>query len=91
MKYIKVKWIHQSNGDPIDLYGEIGDDMYEVRKVEVFGDGSLGYADEKNQSKDTILGGIPISYEEIKSQPEFRLTEIAKEEFEVLWNKAIGN
>ena len=89
MKYIKVNWIHESKEDPVYLYSEIGDDMFEVRKVEVFPDGSYGYADKDNFTKDTQLGDqIFPSFEEINTQPEFKLVEISKEEFEQVWSRA---
>ena len=46
MKYIKVHWIHDFADEPEMLYSEIDSHDNEVRKVEVFKDGSMGYAKE---------------------------------------------
>jgi hypothetical protein len=45
MIYIKVRWKHDDPNNPILLYGEMDDERWEVRKVEVFPNGSFGYAD----------------------------------------------
>ena len=44
MKYLKVRWIHESATDPVELYSEIDDQGWEVRKVEVFPNGTMGFA-----------------------------------------------
>lgn len=44
MTYIKVKWIHEFVDEPIWLYGELNDEMGELRKIEIFPNGELGYA-----------------------------------------------
>ncbi len=89
MKYIKVKWIHNSKEDPIDLYSELDDHRFEVRKVEIFPDGSYGYADGKNNTKNTVLGDQEVPpFEEVNSRPEFKLKEINQEEFEDMWKTA---
>jgi len=42
MTYLKVKWIHSHPDAPVLLYSELDRERWEVRKVEVFRDGSLG-------------------------------------------------
>ncbi len=89
MKYIKVNWIHETKEDPVWIYAELGDDMFEVRKVEAFPDGSYGYADKDNSAKDTYLGDQATPpFEEIHADPGFKLVEISKDEFEQVWAKA---
>ncbi len=89
MEYIKIKWIHESKDFPIDLYSEIDSDRFEVRKVEVFPDGSLGYADAKDSSKDTKLGDVAMPpLDKLNSDPEFKASVISKDEFEEIWLKA---
>jgi hypothetical protein len=41
---------------PVVLYSELDDNRFEVRKVEVFRDGRLGYADAVRSSGGTGLG-----------------------------------
>ena len=89
MKYIKVNWKHDSPEYPVILYSEIGDDRYEVRKVDIFPNGSYGYADGKNDTENTFLGVKPTPpFEVVNSNPEFELVEISKEEFEEIWSKS---
>jgi hypothetical protein len=35
MHYIKVFWKHQHRDEPVELYSELDDGRWEVRKVEV--------------------------------------------------------
>jgi hypothetical protein len=90
MPYIKVDWKHEHSDFPIQLYSELDDARWEVRKVEVFRDESLGYADRVESRKPTFLGLKPIPpLSEIATNPEFEPTEIAKDEFEEIWSKAL--
>jgi hypothetical protein len=90
MHYIKVEWFHENSRFPILLYSELNDGRWEVRKVEVFRDGSLGYASCCGSQGATILGLEPIPpLADIKSSPEFKPAEIAKDEFEEIWRRAI--
>ncbi|MEM1166282.1 MAG: hypothetical protein AAGI30_08330 [Planctomycetota bacterium] len=56
MKYIKVVWKHECPDDPIWLYSEIDDKLWEVRKVEKFGDGRCGYASKQVDLASPRLG-----------------------------------
>lgn len=86
MKYIKVKWIHSNPEDPTTLYSELDTDQYEVRKVEEFLSGELGYASRSCHTKETELGLIDIpSIAEINQSSEFKAVKITKEEFERIW------
>jgi len=89
MKYIKVKWTHSKpNEYPSILYSELDDELWEVRKVEMFGDGHQGYASDAESLGDTELGIEPLPpLAEIASDPQFELIEITKEEFEEVWSK----
>jgi hypothetical protein len=90
MLYIKVKWKHEHRDEPVLLYSELDDARWEVRKVEAFRDGTLGYASIFEEQKGTFLGLVEVpSFAEIESDPEFEPTEIAKEEFEEVWRRAI--
>ena len=88
MRYIAVQWHHNLPDEPIDLYSEIDDDRWEVRKVEIYRDGRIGYADSSEQRGDTRLGEVPIpSLDEIESDPEFTPREITAAEFDGIWAK----
>jgi hypothetical protein len=60
MKYLLVQWIHSFPDEPVTLYSELDDDRWERRKIEVFRDGSVGFADSRRQSRTTKLSiGAP--------------------------------
>jgi hypothetical protein len=89
MRYIKVIWKHQQRDDPIRLYSELNDESWEVRKVEVFRDGFLGYASRSESRGSTFLGLVPVPpLAEIAADPEFEPKEIEKGEFDEMWLKA---
>lgn len=83
-KYIKVDWKQNSPEYPIIIYSEIDDNSYETRKLEIFSNGDVGYADSKTDiNAKTVLSDQPVpDFEEIKKSPEFELFEITKEDFE---------
>lgn len=86
MKYIRVKWIHSLPNEPITLFSELDDGRYEVRKLEIFRDGSVGRASEEASAGQTVLGEVPIpSIDEINSDPQFKAEEITQSEFEAVW------
>ena len=93
MQYIKVKWLHNLSDEPIILYSEIDTFFWEIRKIEVFPNGDLGYASKSLcSSKKTRLGIEPLPpLDEIASDPVFELEHISKQEFEDLWTKALSN
>ncbi|MGV9323774.1 DUF6881 domain-containing protein [Streptosporangium sandarakinum] len=87
--YLQVKWRHHFTEEPIELYSEIDDDGYEVRKVQVFRDGRKEWADADTETVMTGLSEVPVgALEEITSQAEFSASTITKEEFEHLWIQA---
>jgi len=89
MKYIRVTWKHDNPEDPIDLYSEIDENSWEIRKVEVFSDGRMGYSDRSDHSESTRLGLAPVpGVEEIAKDPEFAPIEINRSEFERHWEAA---
>ena len=90
MKYIRVSWKHENLDTPILLYSELDGDRWEIRKVEVFRDGTLGYADRSTSKGDTFLGLEPIPpLAQIGLDPQFGPEEITKDEFDEIWLRAI--
>jgi hypothetical protein len=74
------------------MYSEIDDDGWEVRKVEVFRDGSHGWADCSASTRDTGLGDIAIGgLAEINSQKCFEASRISAEDFENIWTLAVSS
>ena len=89
--YVKVCWDHDCADDPVELFSELGEDRYEIRKVEVYRDGRTAWADAGRETDSTGLGQLPFPcLEEIGSQPEFSAEEITAAEFEAVWARARG-
>ena len=89
MLYQKVLWKHSDPKYPTVLFSEIDDEMWEVRKVEVFSDGTMHFADGIRTSGDTVLSDqrLPSVYE-ISKDPEFEAEEISQTKFEEVWIKS---
>lgn len=86
MKYIDVLWKHEFSWEPVRLISEIDAKGYEVRKLEFFRNGRVGYAEPERSTTGTELGDVPVPpLEEINSDPQFEGVEIAGDEFEELW------
>jgi len=86
MRYIAVEWLHDYPDEPILFYSELDEDRWELRKVEVFRDGTQHFADALHETDQTALSSEPIpSLEEIASDPEFNPKEISQAEFEIVW------
>jgi hypothetical protein len=90
MEYLVVEWRHNLPDMPIEMYSELDGQRMEVRKVEVFKGGNLGYASEGVSRLSTQLGieSVP-SLQEIASAPEFKPRISNAAEFEKMWNVAI--
>jgi hypothetical protein len=86
MRYIRVKWIHSHPDEPVLMYSELDDAGWEIRKVEVFPNGSVGFASLTEATPSTRLSIEPLpSLDEIASDPQFEPVEITKDEFEKVW------
>lgn len=85
--YIAVQWVHndpREAGEPVILYSELDEHRWETRKVWVWADGSVGWADADHEVE-TFLGEVPMgSIDEIESR-DFHAREISAEEFEAVW------
>lgn len=88
MTYIKVRWKHSNAEYPVVLYSELDNARWEVRKVEIFSDGRIGFASAAESAGSTGLGETPIPpLAEIASDPQFEPVEIVEQEFEEVWAK----
>lgn len=86
MTYIRVAWLHDLIDEPVTLYSELDADRFEVRKVEVFRDGSCGYASASECAGGTDLGDVAApGIEELNRMGEFEAVEITPAEFESEW------
>lgn len=89
MKYVKVKWEHEPNQYPKFMYSELSNSNHETRKVEVFCDGSYGFAEEGKNKGSTVLGELPLpTLDDINRDTQFLAENISKVEFEEVWCKA---
>ena len=83
MTYILVTWHHDNPDYPVELYSELDDERFEVRKVECFRDGRRCFADAAGHSGNTTLGTAPVPpLNEIASDRQFTAREITKEVFD---------
>ncbi len=91
VKYLKVQWIHNFDDEPVMLYSEIDINRNEVRKIEIYKDGTVGYADKVSEYNGSLLSELPMpTLREIASDSQFRPKEILKHEFEEMWTKALS-
>lgn len=84
---IDVAWKHVFEAEPVRLVSVLDRNRHEVRKLEFFRDGRVGFADEARSSHGTELGTVPVPpLVEINADPEFDGRAITLEDFETLWS-----
>jgi hypothetical protein len=89
MKYLRVRWVHEHEDEPIELLSEIDQGGFEVRKVEIYRDGHRDYAEESRSTGTTMLGENALpSLEDIAAQAEFMPEYIDAATFERAWRQA---
>ena len=87
MNFIKIYTKNPLPDEPMWVYIEIDEQRYEIRKVEIFADHGVSYAEENEETGDTWLSPLPLGdLAEINANPEFAATEIAQEEFDRVWD-----
>lgn len=88
--YIDLTWLHDSDQYPYRIVFEINKDRYEIRKLEFYCSGEVGFADLQHNSI-TKLGEhkVPALFK-ITSQRDFEGKTISKRQFEKLWWKHVG-
>jgi hypothetical protein len=87
--YLNVEWTHSFSDKPLLLYSELDRERWELRKVEIFPDGTMGYAGPGVAVRGTELGQRPVpSFEQIAADPQFEPTVITGPEFQAVWAKA---
>ena len=89
MMYLKVRWLQDSPDYPTLLYSELDADLWEVRKVDVYADGRMDFADGTEETGSTGLSTEPVPpIEEIAAIPELEPAIVSAEEFEAVWKMA---
>lgn len=89
MRYVKVTWHHDFDDEPVEYFHEVSDDNWETRRVQVYRDGHLEWADGTHETATAGVAEIPIApIEEIAAQPEFDAEEITQHQFERQWSQA---
>ena len=87
--YFACRWQHDLPDEPVELYGELDEQRWQLRKVEVFRDGRtviLGPNDIEQGA--TALDEAPVPpFSEIAADPQFEPREITAEEFEAIWRR----
>jgi hypothetical protein len=84
--YIRVRWLHNHPDYPVELWSELDAERFEVRKVEFWRDGRVGFASREREVGGTVLGTVPVpSLAEIAADPEFEPQQISELEFEKCW------
>jgi len=91
--YIRCRWKHDFQAEPIDIWSEITNEGYEERKLEYFRDGTIGYASSEKTTKattGTILADQKLpSIDESANDPEFELEQVTKADFEARWTAVL--
>ena len=88
-QHLLVEWLHTAPEEPIRLYYELDLKRRELRKVEEYRDGTLHSADASHGQGNTFLAWEPHpSVAEIQTDPQFRVSELAAQEFEQIWQQA---
>lgn len=94
MKYYKIqvkeKHEHPNPMDLIYIYGEIDDDLWETRRVEIYKDGSYRYTDGEKKVGEICLAENKADDELLNvnaddEQAYIHIDYIAKDEFEKMW------
>lgn len=87
---MKVEWIHDFLEEPYLIYGELCDDLEEIRKVEIYKSGDIGYVKRNGDKYHAYTAEMNWSKkDEIEKDPQFKVEVISKTEFEKMWDKAI--
>ena len=86
LTYIRVRWLHSLPDEPVELWSELDADRRELRKVEIWADGQIGYASADSESGGTKLGERSVpSLEDIAADAQFRPEVISQLCFEDCW------
>lgn len=86
MKYLVVEAHNQPDDIPLKSYHQLDASESETRKIEIFKDGSIGWAYENVEVHSTRLAQeLFPTIAEIAEDADFSPKEITSEEFENAW------
>jgi hypothetical protein len=89
--YLRVRWNHSSPDDPVDLWSELTSDRQEIRKVEIWANGQIGYAGPHGDHGGTRIGEEALpTFDEIAADPQFRPQVVSAAAFEDCWTHAVA-
>lgn len=92
MKYMRTELRETEKGLPRLIFSEIEDNGIELRKIEIYDDGMIGYAFDKIEVGKTALADQIIpTVEEINKDDDIIASYLEREEFEKIWNKYVSN
>lgn len=87
-RHFRSLWHHEFPDEPVVILSEIDSDNLETRKIEIFADGSKGYASRTEEYGPTGLGLERIPpLKDINSDPQFSADWITPQEFESEWKR----
>lgn len=89
VSWVRVEWDGPA-GEPAVLHSALNSERFEVRKVEEFGDGRVGFTESFVRTTSTRLGSAAIPEPaEINEDRQFRASTISQEQFESAWASAV--
>ncbi|MCP4963807.1 MAG: hypothetical protein GY926_01070 [bacterium] len=89
LRYQVIFWDHDLSDEPTLMYGEIGVDGFEVRKVEEYQTGRQDFAGLGLQRGTAQLSKAPVPpVPEIVVDPQFSGHSLTRAEFEAVWTQA---
>ena len=87
-RYIYIKWKPAGPSDPVHTYSELDSARQEIRKVEIYANGTRGFADGDEENGGTFLGSMPVPpLAELAGDPSFEAKDITADEFQRHWLK----
>ena len=90
--FIKVLWQHRFPSEPVELWMELNGHRDEVRKLEIWSDGRIGYAVSGTEVGGTRLSEKPIPpLAEIAADLAFEPHEISRFAFEKSWDENVSS
>lgn len=89
--YLKSTWIHQLDDEPVELWSELDRNRNELRKIEIWCDGRIGYADRHCEKGPTWLAEATVpTLDQIAHDTQFHVQEISPFAFESKWDELVG-
>jgi uncharacterized protein YpuA (DUF1002 family) len=91
MAYERTEWRHDNPNSPVDIYSELDEDRWEVRKVEVFADGRMQYSDGVDSTGDSGLSEVPLPpITPREPGSPLHVTVVDEETFDRMWDLAVA-